>query len=317
MGDIRVSSVNAGDILGDGTAKYNGDDSTGTLTLDGAVITEGHVYDREKGLSAGITSQLGGELRIVVKGDSTVNVNGAYGIQSAGALTISGGERLTVWGGQAISCGGNLTIQSADVTAVANGSGDGITAGGNLVISDSTVAAAGKDRGLGAAQVTVSGADTVVNARATQSKGCAITASGGITLNDGLGVVTPAGGRIGEGKILGRDGKAAREAVISRLALYDVWVGEAQATSANCADVLGNGQVSYNPDARTLYFYREHPRHFRQQRQRPDPSGGRPDRRRAHRRADAEQYPREYRHQRQRRPDPVRRHDRQGEEPGR
>jgi len=254
VGDIRVTSANAGDILGDGTAKYTGDDSTGTLTLDGAVITEGHVYDRANGLSAGITSQLDGELRIVVQGETSVNVKGACGIQSTGALAISGGERLTVRGGQAVSCGGNLTIQSADVTAVANGSGDGITAGGNLVISDSTVAAAGKDRGLGAAQVTVSGADTVVNARATQSKGCAITASGGIVLNDGLGVVTPVGGGISAGKTLGKDGKPAREAVISRLALYDVWVGETQVTSDNYHDVLGGGSVRYDPDTHTLTF---------------------------------------------------------------
>jgi len=182
-----------------------------------------------------------------------VNAHATSGIYSECDLSIQGSGRLNVKGGNGIYGKSGIELRDANVSATGDSIACGIYAKGDLKIENSSVDAEGPLYGLYGDTIEISGADSAVKAQAS-TEGRAAVGKNGIILNDGLGVVTPSGGRIDAGKILGWDGKAAREAVISRLALYDVWVGEAQATSANCADVLGNGQVSYNPDARTLYF---------------------------------------------------------------
>ena len=186
-----------------------------------------------------------------------VKVDAAYGIHAAGPLAITGAGRLGVRGETAIGCEQAIDISGGNVLAVGGDSGEGITSDGSLAISGSTVTAMGGS-GIRAAQLGVSGANSVVIAQANGSDGRAVTVEGNITLNDGLAVVSPTGGRIGSGSsgttILNRDGSVAPQAMISMPVLYGVWVGQTQVTSANCDDVLGDDSVSYNPDSRTLYF---------------------------------------------------------------
>ena len=241
VGDTQVTVVNAGDILGDGTAKYSGDSSGGTLTLDGAKISASHEYDTDKGRSAGITSQLEGQLQIVVNSSSTVNADTDYGIYSAGRLNIRGQDRLNVRGREGIGCDSSINISGANLVAAGDGSGSGIGSKGNIIIRDSSVTA--KAAGPGGSAVT--------------------SAEGSITLIGGIKIVSPLGGTIGfKGDgfvILDPFGDVASQAVISKAVSYDVWVGNTQVTSDNADDVLGDGSVSYEPDKHTLFFAKAEP----------------------------------------------------------
>ena len=241
VGDTQVTAANAGDILGDGTARYSGDKSSGTLTLNGAKISASHEYDTDKGRSAGITSQLEGQLEIIVESPSTVNANTDYGIHSAGPLSISGKARLNVRGREGISCDSSIDISGANLVAAGDGSGSGIGSKGDIIISDSSVTA--KAAGPGGSAVTA--------------------AEGSITLSGGIKIVSPLGGKIepkGSGSvILDQNREVASHVLISKAVSYDVWVGGTQVNSDNAGDVLGDGSVSYEPDKRTLFFAEAEP----------------------------------------------------------
>ncbi|MBQ9061090.1 MAG: hypothetical protein IJ128_08100, partial [Firmicutes bacterium] len=245
VGATQVSEVNYKDIFGNGTTKYTGDGSEGTLTLDGAYI-------------AGITSQLEGGLKILVNSNSVVNVDADHGIYSAGPLMISGVGRLSVQGEDGIVCKSNVTISDANVIADGDTFGNGITVDGNINIKSSKVKSTGMEYGIKAMDVIINGNNSVVTARADSRDGSAIAASGNISLNDRLTVVSPTGGTIGKAgtvtTILDKKGISTNEAVISGPSAYDVWVGETQVTSTNYTDVLGDGSVSYDPDKNILAF---------------------------------------------------------------
>ena len=258
IGESQVTVANAGDILGDGTAKYSGDESTGTLTLDGAMISACHVFDEASGLSAGISSQMDRQLQIVVKGSSVVKADADYGIHSDGPLSISGQERLALQGREGIGCDSSIHISEADLVASGDGSGSGIRSQEDIIISDSTVKASGRDYGIRAGQVSISGGGSLVSAKAAAS-GSAVTAAESISVKDGLSIVIPSGGRIAskgeEAVILEKGGRTASQALISAAAAYDVWVGETLITSDNAGDVFEGGSVSYDPETSSLTFH--------------------------------------------------------------
>ncbi len=85
VGGVRVTEENAADVLGDGTVSY--DPETGTLTLNGANITE-VFYDFE-GYYDGIFTT--GDLTVVIKGENVINVSEhdqSYAIWADGNLRI-------------------------------------------------------------------------------------------------------------------------------------------------------------------------------------------------------------------------------------
>ena len=110
---IKVTTRNQADILGDGTISYVGDGKSGTLTLNGANITESSDLDTEAVIVSTIehiTINLVGENKIGMGEKAPVN-----GI-SAFDLTIQGEGSLAV--GARASCikGNELTVESGKIT---------------------------------------------------------------------------------------------------------------------------------------------------------------------------------------------------------
>ena len=97
VGGVQVTSKNATDILGDGTARFEGDATGGTLALENASITSWHAWRDEGGktIRSAICSGDGFNLAITVAGTNRVALSrllasSHYGIAARGPLAISG-----------------------------------------------------------------------------------------------------------------------------------------------------------------------------------------------------------------------------------
>ena len=109
---VKVTTRNSSDVLGDGTVSYEGDGRTGTLTLNGADITESSYEDAEALIVSTIdhlTINLVGENKIGMGEKAPVNGISAYD------LTIKGEGSLEV--GARASCikGDELTVESGKI----------------------------------------------------------------------------------------------------------------------------------------------------------------------------------------------------------
>ena len=111
---VKVTTRNQGDILGDGTASYEGDCKSGTLTLSSANIEESSYTDVEAFIVSTIddlTINLVGENKIGMGDKAPVNGISAYD------LTIKGEGSLYV--GARASCikADTLTVESGEIDA--------------------------------------------------------------------------------------------------------------------------------------------------------------------------------------------------------
>ena len=129
VGDTQVTSVNASDILGDGTASYNA--TSNTLTLDGATITM-------TGDGVPIQSDIP-DLKIEVKGENKLSGRD-YSIYTSESVTITGEGSLEAEGSlYGIMATGEIKIEGrskvqAQGTAYAIRSYSGqITLGGHAI----------------------------------------------------------------------------------------------------------------------------------------------------------------------------------------
>ena len=121
VGNVQVTSANAGNVLGDGTVRFslaNGSDPA-TLTLNGLTLS---TYSGEALDTHGIFWNSTAALNIVLTADTvnTVSPSGAvYGIYSNGAITISGEGTLTAAGTESSGATGlyakGLTIEGGTV----------------------------------------------------------------------------------------------------------------------------------------------------------------------------------------------------------
>ena len=141
VGGTRVTTDNAGDVLGDGTVSY--DVQTNTLTLNGASVS---AQDMPYGIYAE------NDLNIVLEGKNSVSVSGEF---SEAALAQLSGTDISA----AIYSGGNLTIREGAGSGTLNASASalmeesakrwltssGIYASGNLTLEDVSVEASGGD----------------------------------------------------------------------------------------------------------------------------------------------------------------------------
>ena len=206
VGGVQVTGENKGDILGDGTAKYEGDATGGTLTLTNANITGS--YTDTSSVSSNI--YVGTNLSLTIQLTGENKLSGAdRGISSyAGDLTITGDGKLQSTGSNAgIATGGSkLEIRGAIVEAKGDTVGGIYSAGSVIISGDSVVTATGKEYAI-----------------------CAWY--GEITLNDGLIVVEPAGAAPGKSswiwKSILKDGEVQTSAKIGKPCTVTV------ATSAN------------------------------------------------------------------------------------
>ena len=141
VGGTRVTTDNAGDVLGDGTVSY--DERANTLTLSGASVS---AQDTPYGIYAE------NDLNIVLEGKNSVSVGGEFSEDDLAQLS---GTDISA----AIYSGGNLTIREGAGSGTLNASASalmkesanrwltssGIYASGNLTLEDVSVEASGGD----------------------------------------------------------------------------------------------------------------------------------------------------------------------------
>lgn len=146
-------------LAGGGTASY----ADGTLTLNDAIITEGHtVYGGAYGIYAD------GDLNIVLEGTSTAGSDKLdAGVNMDGDLTITGTGSLTTTGDDeaGIDVSGNLTVNGG--TVIGNHTDDtGVDVHGNL-----TVNSGGTVRGTSSTQEGVHASTLTVNGGSVADSG--------------------------------------------------------------------------------------------------------------------------------------------------
>lgn len=141
VGGTRVTTDNAGDVLGDGTVSY--DERANTLTLSGASVSA-------QNMPYGIYAE--NDLNIVLEGKNSVSVGGEFSEDDLAQLS---GTDISA----AIYSGGNLTIREGAGSGTLNASASalmeenikrgltssGIYASGNLTLEDVSVEASGGD----------------------------------------------------------------------------------------------------------------------------------------------------------------------------
>lgn len=192
VGGTRVTTDNAGDVLGDGTVSY--DARANTLTLSGASVS---AQDMPYGIYAE------NDLTIVLEGENSVSVSGEFFEDDLAQLS---GTDISA----AIYSGGNLTIREGAGSGTLNASASalmeenakrgltssGIYASGNLTLEDVSVEASGGDvnveydvsvsTGIECADVlTVSGGDLTARS-GDVSSGAKIRDSEAISGYDGV-----------------------------------------------------------------------------------------------------------------------------------
>ena len=257
VGSIQVTVANHEDILRDGTAAYDGNESGGTLTLKGARILSKHAFTSGgTAATAGIYAGENLDLTIRVSGNSVIDAGAKYGVFSERGLSIQGGSALTAKGrdGGLFALSGPLSISGSQVTA--QGEVYGLFTNYQLKISGSSVSAAATQIGVYAKSLQVSG-DSSLTAECDPAEG---TTPLGIIDSmdlDGNKFILPEGGRYDSEshKVLDADGNPVMKAEIGRAVPYPLWVGGTQVSDANAADVLGDGAVSYDRASHTLTFH--------------------------------------------------------------
>ncbi len=224
---IKVTNHNMADVLGDGTVSY--DPETLTLTLTDATIDGGD--------GSGIEAEQ--ELHIKLEGSNTItctrSLNGtSHGIWFKDKGYIEGPGSLSITAMYGIFAIGNNKPKALQIL-----DGAQISAEGDLI-------------GIMAGITTISGEETVVNAKGGNgSFGCTA-----LNLNDELEITEPAGASFNLSKLaicVGRLGDIVTSWVtIQKVNKYNIYVAGTQVTSLNQADVLGDGRVSYDEETNTL-----------------------------------------------------------------
>ena len=188
VGGVQVTSINKGDILGDGSVSY--DPGTSTLTLNNAAIT-----DVQTGIKNLSNIQ---DLTIKVKGENKLS-GGSIGIESSQNFTITGDGSLQV---EAIDTGiyahGGVKIEDTTVNT-AGGWRAGIFAErGSVTIKDSDVTATSPGHGLNG--IETDGEVKIEGRSKVQAEGSLYTiySATGITIGDGLVITEPENGRISD-----------------------------------------------------------------------------------------------------------------------
>ena len=191
VGGVQVTDANKDNILGDGTASFDPDSNTLTLTNANITATSSYQYNGVFTYSSVIYAR-GLDLTVSLSGNNTVGDGSADDAITSdeGTLAITGGCLTAAGSDVAIYAENGISITGSTVTATSSGSyySDGIYADGAVTITDSTVTATGDRSGINAIQdvITVSG-DSIVTAQG--GRDVAIYAPYGVTLNDGLAYV--------------------------------------------------------------------------------------------------------------------------------
>ena len=259
---VQVTDVNSGDILGNGTARFAGTMSWGTLMLTNAVITNAVKYTSGSEATAGIYAGNGFDLTISLEGSNRVENATEYGVGNGilaeGNLSLGGTGSLTAEAGSSahgIYANGNLRIE--DATVAASGL-YGLCSRKNIVFTNTTVTATGAFDAISAIGSATFAGESRVEATATWSGQDGVFAEGGITVGEELHLVEPDGGGLEGGRryFVDAGGNAVQHVLLEPSVAYPLWVGSTQVTSANAANILGDGTARFESSASggTLYL---------------------------------------------------------------
>ena len=213
-----VTSANAADILGDGAFSYNA--ATKTLTLAGDCT-------REKTGSVSLLIENTGidGLVINVSKDVTLTFN-SWILDLSANTTISGSGKLTMIN-----------------TTLANGV---YVNGCKLTLDNVDVECEGEFYGNSASLLVRKS-----NLHVTATDGAIYSFGYGIKLEECY-IRVPAGGRNDVMRIVDSQGNTAKEVVIEKSMVYDLYVCGTRVSGSNISDILGNGVFSYDVEENTL-----------------------------------------------------------------
>lgn len=128
------------------------DAATNTLTLNGANLSKGHVYNEDYGVGAVI--YVNGDLNIVLVGENTVTASDSSieyfdGIDIDGTLTLSGGGSLTVTSEKCVAIDTSDNASFIDCTVKANAENEAIDIGDDLYVLEGVEIEATSTTGYG------------------------------------------------------------------------------------------------------------------------------------------------------------------------
>jgi uncharacterized repeat protein (TIGR02543 family) len=235
VGGKQVWEENAGDIFGDGSARFEGTATNGTLVLSNAVVTNAARYQSGTSWTACIYAGNGFDLAISLAGSNRVANAVLYGsgIVATGNLSVGGEGALTIESlDSGIQADGNLRIEG---TTVAASGSYGLCSPRNIVLTNATVSATGANYGIYAHGAIAFAGESRVEATATNSGGHAVLADDGIALEDGIGVALPVGGGVSRPgtTITDAAGNTATNAIVAYF--YDITVNGGSTTNSPSA----------------------------------------------------------------------------------
>ena len=210
----RVTSLNADDILGDGSFSYDPENKVLTISGDGS-YNGTCVYSNIEGITINVTQDV--TLQASLTG---LHIEEDATLTGAGKLTIKSESDCCIYAVGATITIDNMTIEVDGKWGIA-----GYPANEYLIVKGS-------------------------NIHATSTDG-AVCDFNSITIED-CEIIQPVGGAIDNGKIVDSEGNVAKEVTIGVVEDYPVKVCGTQVTSLNADDVLGDGAFSYNPEKKVL-----------------------------------------------------------------
>lgn len=231
IGETRVTAANAGDILGNGQFRY--DASTKTLTVTNANLT-----NTSGALGGGIDNREIEGLTINFVGNSTITVRNSA-VYSPKSFTMTGDGSLlgTATGGYGLYLAGDYITCTID--------GPQLEFTGAYGLCDYT----------GTASLNVMGNSTNLTLYSKYSYNEAILNLGSLWLGSDIGILEPSAGYFSSSlKSITTDGTSAYKGkvVIGQVVDYGMYIAETRVTSTNAADILGDGQFSYDPSTKKL-----------------------------------------------------------------
>ena len=289
----EVTAANAADILGDGTASYNFETCTLTVNElpqngnlhDGAVIWtilpeltvtgSGYVYSSKDGASYGIFAE---NTDLTLSGNLTV-LGGRYGVKAKSLKVCDVGTKISIYGAQV---SGKVTVRNSVkelffssnvyceelvlddqeyISYPAGGTTSSVINCNVGMISilhgeKHTITVTDSFYGTVTADKTEAFPGESVQLTATPDAGCSFDGWTVTDANDTTYTVT-------SNSFFMPDSDVTVSASFhlnapSESETYDLWIADTQVTSANCRNItsrfIEQGQVSYNPATKTLYF---------------------------------------------------------------
>ena len=220
------------------------------LTLSGSLTVNANA----RGIQAKNLTMRDGSFEV-----TSIAYNG-YGILVSGTLTVqSSVSSLSISsGGKCLSCGEIALSWSLRILTPAGGTVQSINnaAIGNVLIKKGTprsiVVADGILRGAVTADKTEAIPGETVTLTVTPDPGCSFSSLTVKDANNNSISVTNNRFVMPDSDVTVTASFTINQPSVSQS--YDLWLGNIQVTSANCRNIRGDGQASYNPETQTLYF---------------------------------------------------------------